>query len=121
MRILLDANMGSTVAAFLESAGHDVISVMDRLPSAATDPEVGLFAIAQQRHVITADRGFTRELELAGIVFPHAVVTLRAKNLPESPGTWLWLLSVLLLAHPTWDDAVHYVVDPDHIRLRNLH
>lgn len=120
MRILLDANMGPTVGAFLTAAGHHVIIAGNVLPPRATDAEVAQLAIDQGLHVVTADRGFTRELELAGIDFPHAVVTLRAKDFPESPGTWLLLLSTLLLVHPEWVDNTHYLVDPDRIRLRKL-
>ena len=58
MRIKLDENLPARAGAALASAGHDVDSVENEGLSGADDPTVSEAAKADDRLVITLDRGF---------------------------------------------------------------
>lgn len=58
MRIKLDENLPARAGAALASAGHDVDSVEDEGLSGADDPTVSEAAKADDRLIITLDRGF---------------------------------------------------------------
>jgi predicted nuclease of predicted toxin-antitoxin system len=119
MRILLNANMGKPEQWFLAERGHDAVIASDALPPATPDPEVARFAIQQRRHVVTLDNRFAYELRLAGIRFSQALVTLRCRGLRDEVPLRLALLGKVLTAYPEWQ-AVHYIVEESHIRVRDL-
>ena len=89
MKLLIDSCLSETVATTLAAAGHDVRSVAEWGPDPG-DPRILHLAAAEERVLVTADRGFgqlsVRErLTRAGIVIlrktpaeEHAGATLRA-------------------------------------------
>lgn len=119
MRVLVNANLGYVVGRVLEKHGHDVVYAAQQLPQGATDPDIARWATAQQRHIITTDRGFRRELQIAGIVFTLALVTLE-KVRPANPSDYADLLAQMLEQHPQWQPQTHYLVSPRGIRIRSL-
>ena len=78
MRILLDANIGVTIASGLSDAGHDVqrIALVD---PRATDPTVLRRAISDNWIIITRDRDFGALMFAGGSPHPPAIIYIRAK------------------------------------------
>lgn len=58
MKVKLDENIPSRVGAILADAGHDVDTVVDEGLAGADDPTVSAAATAEERLVVTLDRGF---------------------------------------------------------------
>lgn len=58
MRIKLDENLHVGLAATFAAAGHDVDTVIDEGLSGADDPTVLTAATAENRLIVTLDRGF---------------------------------------------------------------
>ncbi len=58
MRVKLDENLHTSLAAIVADHGHDVETVADEHLLGADDPSVLTSAIKEGRLVITADRGF---------------------------------------------------------------
>ena len=58
MKIKLDENLHVGLAATFTAAGHDVDTVVDEVLSGADDPTVLAAATAEDRLVVTLDRGF---------------------------------------------------------------
>lgn len=57
MRLLTDENLSPVIAAALEAAGHDVLTVIDATP-AAHDEDVVKLAIVEGRVLVTEDKDF---------------------------------------------------------------
>ncbi len=58
MRVKLDENIPSRVGVIVADAGHDVDTVVDEGLAGADDPTVSAAATAEERLVVTLDRGF---------------------------------------------------------------
>ena len=58
MKVKIDENLPARVVSVLESAGHDVDTVVDKGLSGAVDEAVSRTATAAGRLVMTLDRGF---------------------------------------------------------------
>jgi len=58
MKFLLDENVDVRLAAFLQSQGHDVKSIVYDYPHSLADTHVLAIARSEQRIVITNDRDF---------------------------------------------------------------
>jgi len=57
LKFLVDVSAGSSLGRFLESAGHDVIYVVDRDPR-MTDDKILAWAVEEHRIVLTLDKDF---------------------------------------------------------------
>lgn len=57
MRFVVDECVGPKVAAWLRGEGHDVLSIYDEARGLPDDDVLEL-AVAQQRILVTADKGF---------------------------------------------------------------
>lgn len=75
MRVELDENLGRSIAALFESAGHDVATVYGQGMASAKDEEVYSVCCGEGRVIVTLDR--TSPI--------HSVTTRRA--LPASPSS----------------------------------
>ena len=76
MKILCDANVGSTIARALAAAGHDVERSIAIAPD-ADDLTVLRTAAEQLRVLITCDRNFGALVFLKGETPPPAILYLR--------------------------------------------
>lgn len=76
MKFLLDANVGSTVARALSSAGHEVVRIAVVAP-AATDDAVLAQAVAEERILITCDHDFGELVYRDGADCPPAIIFIR--------------------------------------------
>jgi predicted nuclease of predicted toxin-antitoxin system len=95
MRFIVDECTGPSVARWLASAGHDVVSVFDDRPG-ASDDEILDRAVAEQRILVTNDRDYGEMIFSQGK--PHAgVVFLRLDD--ERPANKTRLLESLLKTH----------------------
>lgn len=106
-RILLDENLSPSVAAIMQAAGHDVLTIQGAGLLSAPDREILSLAATQERVLVTGDlRDFNRlvmEWNIAARAFP-GVVLVALKN-PVSPSA----LARRMEQHIT----------PDPTRLRN--
>jgi predicted nuclease of predicted toxin-antitoxin system len=57
MRVVVDERTGPSVARWLESMGHDVVSIYDEAPR-LPDEDILAFAVRNDRVVITSDKDF---------------------------------------------------------------
>jgi predicted nuclease of predicted toxin-antitoxin system len=58
MRFKVDENLHPEVVALLQGAGHDALSVWDQDLRGAVDPRLASVCRAEQRALLTFDRGF---------------------------------------------------------------
>jgi predicted nuclease of predicted toxin-antitoxin system len=85
LRFKLDENISKRAASLLDTAGHDVSTVLDEELSGAQDKAVLEAAVAERRALITLDRDFGNVLR-----FPpaesHGIVVLETSGFttPES-------------------------------------
>jgi predicted nuclease of predicted toxin-antitoxin system len=76
LRFLLDVNVGSTIAAALESAGHDVVRTAFLAPR-ALDPQILAWVVSEQRVLISYDSDFTDLIFRDQAPPPPAVIYIR--------------------------------------------
>ena len=74
--MLCDANVGSTIAAAIADAGHDVVRAVDRLPHAADDAILA-FAVSDERVLVTCDHDFGDLIFFRRHLPPPAVIFIR--------------------------------------------
>ncbi len=98
MRFLVDESTGKRFAAFLASAGHDVVFAGDLMPS-ASDEDVLAKAEGEGRILISDDKDFG-----------ELVVRLR------KPSTGVILLRTLSISPKIRADAVISVVDGSEVK-----
>ena len=58
MRFKVDENLPTEVAALLQVAGHDAVTVNDQAVGGARDPDIAALVQQEGRALITLDRGF---------------------------------------------------------------
>ena len=85
MRIKLDENLHTDVAAVLAASGHDVDTVADEGLLGADDASVSVAATTEERLIVTLDRGFG-DIRLYPPGTHAGVLVLRLSNhsLPET-------------------------------------
>lgn len=76
MKFLGDIPIGRATIVRLRALGHDTISVRDRLPPNAADPEIIRLAITEERIILCFDLGFSDLVATAGQTIP-SVITFR--------------------------------------------
>ncbi len=115
MRILLDVNVGTTIAIALREAGHDVIRTALLTPKAA-DPSILAWAVSDGRVLITYDSDFTDLIFRDQIPPPPALVYIREETLELKD---LALRIVTLVGNGFLLDHIH-VVDESDVRHRRF-
>lgn len=115
MKLKLDENLPHDLAAALATRGHDVHTVIDEHLAGQTDPVVVRAAAAEDRMVLTLDRGVgdLRHYPPGS----HAGVVLRPAS--QDPATIQHLVERLLQAQPL--DRLRgcvAIVEPERIRVR---
>lgn len=81
MRLLIDQNLATRVAARLRDAGHDVVHVAERGMAAADDDEVLGLAVAEARVLVSEDTDFGALLSRSGSAVPSLVLIRSAERL----------------------------------------
>lgn len=74
MKLICDANIGSRLATAFAAAGHDVIRSIHALAQDASDEDVMVLAVKEQRILITCDSDFGALIFLHGQAPPPAVI-----------------------------------------------
>ncbi len=115
MRFIVDECTGPSVARWLTTNGHDVVSVSDETPG-ITDSEVLSRASSEDRILITNDRDFGE------LIFrdarPHrGVVFLRLED--ERPANKVRVLEALLATHFSQLPNRFVVATETEVRLAN--
>ena len=112
MRLLLDANLGSTIARALARAGHEV----ERTIASAPDHQVLASAVEQDRVLLTCDRDFGDLIFFQRQPAPRAVVYIRFE--PEDVREIVPRLLAVL--EPAVIDHHMTVIDDAQVRRRPL-
>jgi predicted nuclease of predicted toxin-antitoxin system len=73
VRLLVDVSAGEAITQALRGLGHDVLDVRDRDPRMA-DIDILSWAVAEQRLVVTMDKGFGELICRSGL--PHTGVLI---------------------------------------------
>lgn len=81
MRLLVDQNLATRVAALLRDAGHDAVHVSERGMSAADDDRVLALAVAEERVLVSEDTDFGALLARSGSPLPSLVLLRSADRL----------------------------------------
>lgn len=115
MKLKLDENLGARHAAVLVAAGHDVATVLDEGPCAATDPQVLRRSQEEGRCLVTPDLGFANPLVFdpaarAGI----AVLRLPSRVTHESLPQLLRTLCEALATRPVLGKL--WIIEVDRLR-----
>lgn len=76
MKLLLDVNVGTTIAAALRLAGHDVVRTALLTPRAA-DTSILAWAVSEQRVLISYDSDFTDLIFRDMATPPPALIYIR--------------------------------------------
>jgi predicted nuclease of predicted toxin-antitoxin system len=79
MRLLADMHISPRTVLHLRGAGHDVVRVNEVLRPTAPDEELIVFAISDDRAILTQDLDFSRLVGTSGQVRP-SVISLRLKS-----------------------------------------
>ncbi len=94
MRIKLDENLHTDVAAVLATSGHDVDTVADEGLLGADDASVSVAATREDRLIVTLDRGFGDiRLYPPGTHAGVLVLRLSRHSLPETKSALEHLVS----------------------------
>ena len=79
MKLKLDENIPTGVAAILRGLGHDADTVVDEGLKGRSDPDIRAAAVAEQRFVITQDLGFG-DIRLLTASTSPGVLLVRLRN-----------------------------------------
>ena len=113
MRLLLDANVGRTIATGLARGGNDVVRVVDLSPE-MTDHAILALAVEEQRVLVTFDSDFGELIYRDRAEQPPAIVYVRFQptDVSELLPRLMWLCDQSsLLGHMI-------VMGPEHTRRR---
>lgn len=65
MRLIIDENVNSEIARFLQERGHDVVFIRDQLGEGMADTAIADFGEEWKAIIVTYDRDFKRLVERA--------------------------------------------------------
>lgn len=116
MKFIMNENISGTVIRMLREHGHDVLSVKESMRG-APDEEVLRRAQAEQRVVVTQDKGFGELAFRFGLPASCGIILLRLSC--TNPDEENRLILAALEARDDW--AGHFaVITDDRIRMRPL-
>ena len=116
MRFIVDECVGPTVAEWLFSIGHDVLSIYDNLRG-ISDEEIIQIGNDENRIIITNDKDFGELIFKKGMK-ASCVILLRLKD--ETPTNKIKRLSVLFENYPPNQIHGFIVVNEKIIKKRNI-
>ena len=119
MRLLADENVPRALVEALEEAGHDVQWIAAESPG-ITDAEVIARASAEDRLLLTFDRGIGIPLFRDAVAFPPGVVVIRGvRGLSMAA---LAFIVITLSSRSDWSTYLSIMeVDRDRLRRTPLH
>jgi predicted nuclease of predicted toxin-antitoxin system len=119
MRLLIDANLSTRVAARLAEAGYDVEHVKDQGMGAASDPVILEYATSHGQTIVSADADFTTMLAIGGLVAPSLVLLRSTDNLTPD-GQAALLVSNLPTVTTYLEVGAVVSLSSVHLRVRDL-
>lgn len=119
MRLLIDQNLATRVAALLRDAGHDAVHVSERDMSRADDDQVLTLATAEDRVVVSEDTDFGALLARSGSPLPSLVLLRSADRLTTQARADL-LIATIGRVEAELDTGAIVVVGRSRVRIRPL-
>ena len=118
MTLIADVHISPRTVQFLNSIGHDVVTVQSVLPPDAPDREIVRMASQLGRVVLTQDLGFSGILAKAGLTKP-SLVSLRLSD-PRVDNVNQRLRQVLPTLEGDVAEGIIATVEDDRVRVRRL-
>jgi len=118
MRLLLDMGLSPQTAAHLRQQGHDAVHLHDDAQQRWPDERIIARAFSERRIIVTFDLDFSRLLALQRTAQPSVILfrleRFTTREINER-------LASLLTAHAAdLERGAVLVVEPAHVRIRNL-
>ena len=118
MRFLIDNALSPGMAEGLRKAGHDAIHVRDLGLASATDHEILIKALAEERIIVSADTDFGTLLALSDLAKPSFILFRRTDKRPVS--LLMHLLANLSQTEKDLNKGAVVVFEDNRIRIRSL-
>ena len=118
MRFLIDNALSPGMAEGLRKAGHDAIHVRDLGLASATDHEILIKALAEERIIVSADTDFGTLLALSDLAKPSFILFRRTDKRPVS--LLMHLLANLSQTEKALNKGAVVVFEDNRIRIRSL-
>jgi len=118
LRFLIDNALSPGMAEGLRKAGHDAIHVRDLGLASATDHEILIKALAEERIIVSADTDFGTLLALSDLAKPSFILFRRTDKRPVS--LLMHLLANLSQTEKALNKGAVVVFEDNRIRIRSL-
>ena len=118
MRFLVDAALSPAVAAALGRAGHDAVHVVIYGMLRASDTEIVVRALAEDRVIVSADADFAMLLATRREAHPSFILFRHPMRSPEAQAGQL-LASLHAIEEPLNQGSI-VVVEESRLRIRRL-
>jgi len=118
LRFLIDNALSPGMAEGLRKAGHDAIHVRDLGLASATDHEILIKALAEERIIVSADTDFGTLLALSDLAKPSFILFRRTDKRPVS--LLMHLLANLSQTEKDLNKGAVVVFEDNRIRIRSL-